>query len=212
MKPRVERELLVHFICESDAIERITDDPATIDKQLRNKNITGHVGALRYLQICAETKVPLTEMMLKKVHSLIVSEQHKKGAHKIAKKHRGAWRDCNVWVGGKPCPDPGDVPSLMEKHLTNIVNWQHTYYFNSQKKNIAEIAKLHLEFLRIHPFIDGNGRTSRALVYYLYRFARLPPFIFTAHDRHLTYYRCFDEPVGDKAMRKYFLSRTVLLP
>ncbi len=91
----------------------------------------------------------------------------------------------------------------MQMHIKEVVRWQELYRENSHAENIVMIARLHMKFLIIHPFIDGNGRTSRALAYYLYLFAGLPPFIFTADDRHETYYRCFDEPIID-----YFFGRT----
>ena len=211
MGPNKDREFLVHFICESDAIERIEDDPALIRTQLRNKNIRGHVGAFNYLRACAEKRELVTADMIKKVQRLIVSEQPKKGAHKLAKGDRGHWRTRNVWVGGRLCEDPIFVASYMLAHVANIAHWQKTFHNNGAKENIEIIARLHLQFLIIHPFIDGNGRTSRALAYYLYIFAGLPPLVFTAHDRYETYYPCFADPQDPSAMKNYFLTRSALV-
>lgn len=208
MDPQKEREFLVHFICESDAIERIDDDPVLILRQLKRKNVRGHVGAILFLRTCATAKETLTEDMIKNVQRLIVSEQHKKGAHKLAKRDRGNWRNRNVWVGGRLCEDPITVPASMETHVQQIVHWQEQCHLLSEGENIQTIARQHLEFLRIHPFVDGNGRTSRAIAYYLYRFLGLSPFIFTAHDRYETYYPCFADPHDPSEMEDYFLTRS----
>ena len=50
-----------------------------------------------------------------------------------------------------------EVPALMN----NLINW-----LNQEHKNINPVMQagvIHYEFVRIHPFIDGNGRTARAL-------------------------------------------------
>jgi len=77
----------------------------------------------------------------------------------------------------------------------------------SLQVNIQNIADLHLRFEEIHPFVDGNGRTGRALVWYLFRHAGIKPLIFTNWDKYATYYPCFGES-GPEAMRRYFMRKT----
>ena len=55
-------------------------------------------------------------------------------------------------------PESFEVPVLMK----NLVDW---YNNNSQILHPIELAsKLHIDFVKIHPFIDGNGRTARVLL------------------------------------------------
>ncbi|MDP1689649.1 MAG: Fic family protein [bacterium] len=209
---------LARFVCESDAIEGITDDPELVALQLEKHSACGHVGALLLLEKYALQKAPLTNKRVRRVQSLIVTEQPEKGAPQIAEKYRGNWRDCNVWIverkGGEVVEEtkkvsPERVPSLMSTLIERIAQWQTVCAGFSAAQNIIAIAGFHYDYEQIHPFVDGNGRSGRALVYYLYRFAGLVPFVFTAQDRHETYYPCFRDR-SPETMCKYFLERTAL--
>ncbi len=201
-----EIEFLVRFVCESDAIEGIVDDPKLVRAQFEEELSRGHVGALLLLDECASQKTLLTPVLVKLTQSLIVAEQHEKGERELAEKYRGNWRDCDVWIGGRKGASPEYVPSQMLALIERTVRWQAMGAELPAARKVADIAQFHYEYERIHPFADGNGRSGRALVYYLYRFAGLYPFIFTASDRHETYYRCFRDPAR---MSEYFLERTV---
>jgi len=83
----------------------------------------------------------------------------------------GAFRDRQVFVGNRVTgqiifvpPPTAQVPQLVDVFF----NW-----FNSKKANeidpVVEAGITHYEMVRIHPFIDGNGRTARimaTLVFY----------------------------------------------
>lgn len=93
-------------------------------------------------------------------------------AHRIASEllvnanDRGAWRSKGVKVGNTittvyMAPHQSLVPSLMEPLMAQ------TGTLLDQKLTIEEAfyfaALLHLVFVKVHPFIDGNGRTGRLL-------------------------------------------------
>jgi Fic family protein len=80
--------------------------------------------------------------------------------------HGGRIRDEQNWIGGSsfnPCgaafvpPPPEDVEQLME----DLCAFANTDLLPA----VAQAAIAHSQFETIHPFIDGNGRTGRALIH-----------------------------------------------
>lgn len=79
-------------------------------------------------------------------------------------------------------------------------------YTNSTEHIIPKLARFHIEFEAIHPFIDGNGRTGRMLANLELMKAGYPPIDIKFADR-IAYYNAFDEyhvKHNLKAMEKLF--------
>jgi Fic family protein len=78
----------------------------------------------------------------------------------IDEKHAGVWRDISIIVTGTDFefPTPEALPGLMD----GLEAWIKE---NREKLTPVEFAAmLHLKFVTIHPFIDGNGRVARLLM------------------------------------------------
>jgi Fic family protein len=84
--------------------------------------------------------------------------------------HAGRLREVQNWIGGSdynPCsadyvpPPPEEVPNLMDD-LCAFCN-------TDELPAVAQAAIAHAQFETIHPFIDGNGRTGRALIHLVLR-------------------------------------------
>ena len=79
-------------------------------------------------------------------------------------------------------------------------------YRSDTEHIIPQLARFHIEFEGIHPFIDGNGRTGRLLVNLELMKAGYPPIDIKFKDR-VAYYNAFDdyyEKHNLNAMEKLF--------
>ena len=198
-----ESEFLATYIVESDAIERIVRTKEGVLEQIKAYYPEGHVGAYGMLTSFGGL---LTGKLIREVQALITSEQGVYGVRELPRKWVGKWRDIGVSVGGRSCPHYATIPESMRKLIMQTQKWQKGDCIKmSREENIRFIARMHYDYLRIHPFADGNGRSSRAITYFLFRYARIPPILFEAHNRYETYYQCFEDPSD---MERYFLTRS----
>jgi Fic family protein len=201
-------DFLIEFIAESDAIERITDDRELLRRQIEEGKIKGHAGAMLLLEARASQKAAISEALILTVQGLITSEQHlKPGGDRLEERFIGRYRDVPVWIGGRQGCKVELIPTEMLNLARAIRQWQREYSRLNIEENIRRAARFHFQFEHIHPFADGNGRTGRALVWCLLRFAGIEPFIFTNADKRSTYYKCFEKP---EDMETYFLRRAML--
>ena len=87
-------------------------------------------------------------------------------------KHPNRYRDTLVQVGAHICPDASEVASLMSELFHRV---------SSSSIPIIRAIYLHHEMIRIHPFIDGNGRVTRIAKNWILMFNLYPP-IFIKDD------------------------------
>ncbi len=92
-------------------------------------------------------------------------------------KNTEGYRNVQVFIQGSEHipPEPQKIPNLMMYYI---------YNYNHDEQNIFDkIARYHIEFERIHPFEDGNGRMGRLLINYELLKNNLPPVVITKEDR-----------------------------
>jgi len=99
----------------------------------------------------------------------------------------GRFRQKNeyVRVGSHIAPAPEHVESMIKSALIEYSS-NHTSHF------VEKIAKFHLEFEHVHPFIDGNGRIGRVLINYQLLQLGFPPIMIRDKEKAL-YYSSFKE-------------------
>ena len=110
-----------------------------------------------------------------------------------------------VRVGTHVAPAPEQVDELLTDLLLSF-SANDDWYF------VENIAYFHVEFERIHPFLDGNGRIGRVLLNTQLQQAGYPPIIIRNKSKHTEYYPRFNEyqhtnPATAKGMAKVVMRR-----
>jgi len=100
-----------------------------------------------------------------------------------------------VRVGTHIAPAPEHVHQLLENLLID-------YQSNLDDYFLERIAKFHLEFERIHPFCDGNGRIGRVLINQQMAQFGLPPVVIRNKGKREHYYPAFAEYIDDQSAEK----------
>jgi len=91
-------------------------------------------------------------------------------SHKL---HPNKYRNTLVQVGGHLCPPPGSVNSLVSQLFYNLKRIEHP---------LIKAIYLHHELIRIHPFVDGNGRTTRIAKNWILMYNLYPPIFIKDSD------------------------------
>ncbi len=157
-------------------LEGITVGGKSIKEHLEAIN---HEKAILYLNDLVKEDNPITEWNIKGIHQLVLKD--------IDDENAGRYRRENVTIKGATHipPDYLKVPELMEKLVLNYKNWNNFH-------PIIQAALLHGELVKIHPFVDGNGRTSRLLMNLDLMNHGFNPVIIKKEDR-LEYYEALDK-------------------
>ena len=196
---RLRSEFMVEFTYNSNAIEGNTLtlketamalEGMTVDKKPLKDHLdaVGHRDAFLYVQDIATGDLPLSETIIKNIHSLVLMNRPD---------DRGVFRRIPVRIMGaytEPV-EPHLIVEKMEELLTNNENRKGTMH------DIERIARFHLEFEGIHPFIDGNGRTGRLIMNLDLIRCGFPPINIKFTDRK-KYYDAFDAYYRDNDVNK----------
>ncbi|PWT73649.1 MAG: hypothetical protein C5B59_12710 [Bacteroidetes bacterium] len=149
------------FLKESNLIEGVTDDDSLVQAWK----------AWDYLM----KEDVLTKDVVLHTHKILMAHQ------KIRADQKGHFRKLNVTVGGYEAPDWKEVPNRM---------WAWTLEAMRRSPPIDD-KQLHIEYEKIHPFVDGNGRTGRMFMNWM-RIKRLnKPLLIILDSEKDSYYSWF---------------------
>lgn len=136
--------------------------------------------------IIDHAKAMLTEKFIKELHLIL------KNGTSDSRKDRfavGDYKKLPNEVGGKETAPPEEVADQM-KALLKIYN-------EKEEKTFEDILEFHVNFERIHPFQDGNGRVGRLILFKECLKYNIVPFIIE-DDLKLFYYRGLNEWDNEK--------------
>lgn len=158
------------------ALEGITIGGKTMREHFEAIN---HREAIYFVENLVKTNDPLTEWQIKSIHQLILKN--------IDDPHSGVYRKTNVIISGADHVPPDALH--IESEMQNFIGW-----YQSEAKHLHPVeraARVHADFVKIHPFVDGNGRTSRLLMNLELMKAGFPSVVLTVEKR-LEYYESLD--------------------
>ncbi len=161
---KVIKALEIEYTYESNKIEGntltlqetalVVEKGLTVGGKTLNEHleVINHTYAIDFIKAVAQNKESINERLIADIHALIL-----KG---IDDRNAGKYRNVPVMISGAKHipPQPYDVPVKMQ----NLIEW-----YNESKNILHPIvlsAEMHERLVTIHPFIDGNGRTSRLLM------------------------------------------------
>ena len=185
---RLREQFVVEYTYNSNAIEGNTLTLHETDLVLRGLTIgqkplkdhmeaVGHKEAFEFVSELVKDKAPMSESIIKQIHYLVLADK---------KDDRGVYRRVPVRIMGaqhEPV-QPYLIQPKMEQLLIDFAE--------STEHIVTKLARFHIEFEGIHPFIDGNGRTGRLLVNMEFMKVGFPPIDIKFTDR-IAYYNAFDE-------------------
>ena len=161
---RIAQALELEYTFESNRIEgntmtlRETDlvinEGLTISgKSMREHlEVINHHEAIAYIKDLMQKNMPINERELLTVHNLILRGIHPEDA--------GHYRKVQVMIQGSSHKPP--QPFLVTKEMEDYFIWYETNKLSLHPIVLA--AEMHERLVTIHPFIDGNGRTSRLVM------------------------------------------------
>lgn len=126
-----------------------------------------HAKAFDYIVDLLKSDIELNENIVLAIHKRLLSG--------IDDYNAGFYRNCPVRISGSRVvlPNPIKVPDLMKEFFAKYEKFD----------GVADIIKIHLDFVSIHPFSDGNGRCARLLMNLLLLQNGFCPIIIRPRDR-----------------------------
>lgn len=184
---RLHEDLIVRWTYHSNAIEgntltmletKVVLEGITVGgKSLREHfEAINHRDAILYVEALVTQGEALSEWDIRNIHQLILKN--------IDEQNAGRYRGVNVLIAGaehRP-PDHLLVPEQMAKFIAAIDESLHP---------VERAARIHVDFVGIHPFVDGYGRTSRLLMNLELMKSGFPPVVIPVEQR-LNYYQALD--------------------
>ena len=157
--------MIEEFLRESNAIEGVYDQDSLNQATL----------AWKYLQ----ERDDMTLELVKKVHKILMLNQ------KLEKHEIGNFRMVPVWIGGREAINSSDVSIAIEEWCEEMNDPLKNPFPDDESKT------LHVDYEKIHPFIDGNGRTGRMFMNWWRIKNNLPLLVIHEGKEQMEYYKWF---------------------
>lgn len=202
---KIQDALDIEYTYESNRIEGntltlqetalVVNEGVTISGKSMREHLEAinHTEAINYIKDIAKQDIEISERTIKEIHALIL--------HGIDRENAGRYRTVPVMISGSTHMPP--QPYLIEKQMEDFM----LRFREMEEEKIHPVlvaAYLHDELVRIHPFIDGNGRTSRLLMnLYLLRNGYVIITLKGSNDAKINYYKALEKSHTEHLMEDF---------
>jgi Fic family protein len=146
---RIEGNTLNHMETALVIEKGMTIDGKSMREHLEAIN---HSDAIDFIRDLVQNGFELDERLIKEIHHLVLRG--------IDKEYAGRYRNVDVRISGSKHIPPAHFK--LQEMMEGLIIY---FYENSSKLHpVILAAEMHHRLVSIHPFIDGNGRTSRLLM------------------------------------------------
>jgi Fic family protein len=181
-------------VYNSNAIENSTLTLAETEKILLEQSVMREISVRELYEaknlsnvvtyLSSRTSEPLSFELMARLHQFLIGGINDEIAGRI--RRAGEY----VKVGRHIAPPPEQVEALLQETM-------RVFKDNTECSVLHRIARFHLEFERIHPFCDGNGRMGRVLINHQLAAYGFPPVIIRNKSKRDEYYPVFKEYQSD---------------
>jgi len=182
-------------LSENETIVLLDDGLTPKGKPIEHVLMTkDHFNALKFTINAATEKLPVSRELIKKIGGMVMHSTGKiyNTIMDSFDSAKGDFRKMNVYVGKSSFPEFNKLPELINEFCTHL-NEEIDANENSGIKTQLKISfKAHLNFVLIHPFADGNGRTARLIANYVQKRFNLPLSIVFKEDK-VDYFNAIEE-------------------
>ncbi len=180
-------------LSESEVIDLLFQDKTTENKPFEHHlMVADYFAAIKYVLNHAQEKKVASLDFIQKVNSLVMKNTGGMvntvfGSFDMS---MGNLRLSNVRAGNRRFPDHSKVTTLLQEFLSEFN--ERIGRANTLQDKLELSFWVHFELVSIHPFGDGNGRTSRLLMNFVQEYFDLPLGIVYKNDK-LSYFNALEK-------------------
>jgi Fic family protein len=187
----LHEELVLRWTYHSNAIEgntltlmetKVVLEGITVGGKLLREHFEAinHRDAILYVEDVVHREEAFSEWQIRNLHRLVLKQ--------IDDDNAGRYRNINVTIAGARHVPPDML--LVPEQMAALLHWYDTEATHLHP--VERAARLHVDFVKIHPFVDGNGRTARLLLNLELLKAGFPAIVLPV-ERRLAYYEALDK-------------------